>query len=607
MTPREAGSRRQPPSFVGILSRRGRFTVAEPLFERGRSATVDVRSRRELKVGDLVLVRARGRGRGARPFVERSLGRPDVARDVVEALLLERGHARFFDSRVEDEVATLGGDGAERRRDLTTLETFTIDPDDARDFDDAVSVTEDGDSLRLYVHIADVAAHVRPGSATDAEALARGNSVYVPGTVEPMLPELLSTHLCSLVPEAPRKAVTLEAKLSSLGAPASVSFYRSLIRSDARLTYREVESAFGGKARLPESVATQVALARRLAATLRSRRLGRGSLGLESSEPEFAFDSDGHVVDAIDDIQTEAHGVIEELMILANELVATELAERRRPTLYRVHEQPEPTAIEHLAAQLESLDVATPPLPARITPSAAGEAAAGLGRAVVEHVRRNGRGRAALTSLVLRSLKPAFYSPRNIGHAGLASPRYCHFTSPIRRYPDLVVHRALLAAVGGREEPAPAGELEEIGRHCSETERDAMFVERDADSICLAFLAERKLSERGWDEPLEGEVSGVIAAGAFVSFALDGTGSALFEGFLPARRLRGDFFELNEEATALVGRRTGRRLRLGDPVSVTVDSIDAPRGRVDLAPVAVDAGPSSAHSSLAARGSGARR
>jgi ribonuclease R len=257
-----------------------------------------------------------------------------------------------------------------------------------------------------------------------------------------------------------------------------------------------------------------------------------------------------------------------------------------------VHEQPEPAAIEFLAAQLESLDVPTPPIPNAITPRTAGRLAAQMSVKVREHVARSGHGRSALMSLVLHSLKQAYYSATNIGHAGLGSESYCHFTSPIRRYPDLVVHRALLATVGGGEEQPPASELSEVASHCSQTEREAMSLERGADDVCLAFLLERELLERGWDEPLEGEISGVIPAGAFVSFPLE-AGGASAEGFLPARKLRGEFFELNEESTALVGRRTGRSVRLGDPISVVVTSVEAPRGRVDvvLAPDAEDRQP----------------
>jgi ribonuclease R len=574
-------------SFVGVLARRGRFVVAEPLFERGRRVTVDLRRGADVALGSMALISSgRGRGREARPRVVRPLGRPDTARDVVEALLVERGHARRFSEQLERsarEAPQAADEG--RRRDLTSLATFTIDPTQARDFDDAISVEREGDGLRVSVHIADVAAHVAQGSPIDTEALRRGNSMYVPGAVEPMLPRALSSDACSLMPGVPRRAVTVEMAVNQNAEVVTVSFGRSLIRSDARLSYDEVDRIFAGEAVVPEPVAESLSLAREVARSLTTRRLGRGALGVETAEPDFDFDSEGNVVRAIDDVQTESHRLIEELMILANEQVAQELTRRRRPLIYRVHEQPEPEAIKFLVAQLESLDIPTPPIPDHITGRAAAELIGAIGAKVMEHVRRTGHGRAALTSLVLRSLKQAFYSNLNLGHAGLASAAYCHFTSPIRRYPDLVVHRALLGAIGEAEDPPSAQGLGEIAEQCSQTEREAMTVERDADDICLTFLLQRRLHERGWEEEFEAEVSGVIAGGAFLSFPVDGEGAAACDGFLPARLLRGDYYDLNEERTALVGRRTGRRLRLGDPILVTVKSVEAPRGRVDVVPV----------------------
>jgi ribonuclease R len=570
-----------PAGFVGVVARRGRFTVAEPLFERGPRVTVDAK-RAGASPGDLVLVRnLDGRGRGR---IERVLGRPDVARDVVEALLVGRGHSRRFDEYVEQEAAASAAASDDRRRlDLTGMPTFTIDPARARDFDDAVSAAKEEDGFRVHVHIADVAAHVVPESALDREAQRRANSVYVPGAVEPMLPEALSNQACSLVPGEVRKAVTVEIALDGEGAVRSSSFRRSLIRSDRRLSYEEVERIFAREAPLPEPVAESLALARRVAELLRRRRLDRGALGLETAEPEFEFDAEGHVVRAIDDVQTESHSLIEELMILANEQVAGELERRRKPTLYRVHEQPEPAAIEFLVAQLESLEVPTPPIPRQMTAHVAGELVGVIGASVADHIQRTGRGREALTSLVLRSLKQAYYSPTNVGHAGLASPSYLHFTSPIRRYPDLVAHRALLAAVGAGEQAPQAHELSELGWHCSQTEREAAQVEHAADDVCLAFLLERDLFVNGWDREFEGEVGGLVSGGAFVSFALEGENAAACEGFLPARTL-GDYFDMNEEATALIGRRSGRRLRLADPIAVKIRGVEPQRGRVDLVP-----------------------
>jgi ribonuclease R len=522
----------------------------------------------------------RGSGSGARLEIARSLGRPDVARDVLEALLHERGHHRRFPAAVEDEAREAAPASAAPRRDLTGLPTFTIDPLDAKDFDDALSVERDGDGVRLRVHIADVAAFVRPGGPLDAEAQRRGNSVYVPGAVEPMLPHSLSSDACSLMPGVPRNAVTVEVGLGPGARPRSASFYRSTIRSDARLEYGQVDRIFAGREQPPAVIAEPLALARTLAGELRDARLARGGLGVESSEPDFEFDDDGNVLAARDEIQTEAHWVIEHLMILANEQVARRLESAHVPTIYRVHEQADPAAVERLVAQLESLDVPTPPVPKVMSAADAARLVGEIGAKVTEYQRATGRGGSVLTSLVLRALKQAYYSPRNLGHAGLASQSYGHFTSPIRRYPDLVVHRGLLATLGAGEE-RPDADLDEVAAWCSASEREAAALEHEADDVCFAFLLERVLFEHGREQEFEGEVTGVIEAGAFVSFD-PGRGGAACEGMLPVRRLHGDWYDLNEQRTALVGRRTGRTLRLADPVTVTVRSVEPPRGRIDL-------------------------
>jgi ribonuclease R len=274
--------------------------------------------------------------------------------------------------------------------------------------------------------------------------------------------------------------------------------------------------------------------------------------------------------------QTESHRLIEQLMILANEQVAGYLADRKLPTLYRVHERPEPQAVVRLVEQLASIDVPTPPLPRHMTQQQAADLVAELSRIVASE----SRGRTAFGTLVLRALKQAFYSPRNLGHAGLASPRYCHFTSPIRRYPDIVAHRALLQGLGIDHGAAPAHELDEAGVASSSAEREAMQIERAADDVCLAFLLERRLAEADPVAPpaFAGEVVGLVEKGAFVRFGDEG-----FEGMLPIRRLR-DWWTLNELGTALVAEGSGRELRLGDPLDVVVDRVERARGRVDLSP-----------------------
>jgi ribonuclease R len=556
---------------VVLLAQRGRFLVGEPFFERGRRVTVE-RSR-DTRPGRLALLRSDTRG--GRAKVARALGRPDVARDVIEALMLDRGLRRSFPPGVE-RAAQAGTVADVRRRDLTELPTFTIDPVTARDFDDAISCEALGDDhRRVWVHIADVSAYVRSGDAVDREAYRRSTSVYVPGAVEPMLPEALSNDACSLRPGVDRLAVTAELELRG-AQTVKAAFYRSTIRSDERLDYDRVDRIFAGAEAAAEPWAKPLAVARAAAAALQARRAARGALAVESVEPEFAFDRGGHVTAAEVSVQTESHRLIEHLMIAANEAVATVLSERGVPTLYRIHERPQPEAVRRLIEQLASLDVATPPVPDPMSSSQAAEVVAQCSRLVDQHVRRTGHGRAALTALVLRALKQARYSPENLGHAGLSSPRYCHFTSPIRRYPDIVCHRALLSAVGGGEDAPRASALDEAGEWTSARERDAMVIERDADAVARCFLLERDLYEGGWSTVYDGEVTGLIGAGAFLNFG-DG-----YQGLLPVRRLRGDWWELNEEGTVLVGTRAGGAIRLGDPVTVAVGSVDAPRGRVDL-------------------------
>ena len=438
----------------------------------------------------------------------RRLGRPDTARDVLEALMLDRGLRRRFDPAVEREARGAaerpphGDEGP--RRDLRDLPTFTIDPPTARDFDDAISAERlDDGAIRVWVHIADVAAHVPPGSLVDREARRRATSVYVPGKVEPMLPEALSNQACSLVPGQDRLAVTVELELEGAKVRRT-AFTRSTIRSDARLDYPRVDDVFAGEEEAEAPWAEPLAAAREAAAALEAARQARGALAVETVEPEFDFSHEGHVTGLAGSEPTESHRLIEHLMIAANEAVATLLDQRKVPALYRIHERPEPARVERLVEQLASLDVATPPLPDPMSPQQAEDAVAEISRMVDAHVRRTGRGRAALTSLVLRSLKQARYDPVNKGHAGLSSPRYCHFTSPIRRYPDLVCHRALLSAVGGGEDAPEASAVGELGEWCSTRERAAMAVERTADDVARCFLLETELFKRGWQTRVGG-------------------------------------------------------------------------------------------------------
>ncbi len=545
--------------------------------------------------------------------------RTETARDAIEQMLREAGHALRFDSAVEREARKAGARAWAKaevelqegeRRDLRELPTFTVDPSTARDFDDAISAEAlpDG-TVRVWVHIADVAAHVPLGSAIDVEARRRSTSVYVPGTVEPMLPHALSSDACSLVPGAERLAVTVEMLLQGARI-VSASFCRSLIRSDMRLDYEQVDRIFARDEQAPEPWGGPLAAARAAAAELQQARDSGGALVIDSEEPEFSFDERGNVTEINPRAQTESHRLIEHLMIAANEAVARQLAQASVPCLYRVHERPDPERIRTLIAQLASLGVSTPPLPDPLFPAQAAELVGEISRRVNDHVRRTGTGRIALSSLVLRSLKQACYSPKNAGHAGLHSACYCHFTSPIRRYPDLVCHRALLVSIGAGERLTSARKLVELGEWTSERERDAAKLEHKGDDIAACSLLDEVLLDGGYDQVFAGEVTGLIGAGAFVAFGdaprargghvarRDAEAGAevrvksrvrpIYEGMLPVRLLsvgeEREWWSLNEQSTIMRGERSGTMLRLGDPVEVRVVRVDASAGRVDLAP-----------------------
>lgn len=537
------------------VARRGKLVVGEPFFVPNVPVVLDRKSLGEVRDGDLVLVRT-GRGRAR---LERVLGKARDIEAVLEGLLVHTG------ARAEFEPDEIPEPDHSDRVDLRDLLTFTIDPETAEDFDDALSLQEEDAGYRAWVHIADVSAYVPAGSPLDQGASRRAFTTYVPGRAAPMLPPELADDRCSLRPDEDRLCVTVE--LPPAGEPR---FYRSVIRSRARLTYAQAERRDAA----PEVVAA-LELIDRLTTGMRERRFARGALRIETPEVNFEFDGDGGIARAWNESEPRAHRLVEELMIAANEAVARLLSSRRRETLYRVHERPDPLAIELLLRKLVDLDVPTPPVPEQLTPATAAAVAAEASESVMDFVRRSGRGREAFPALILRSLKQARYDPANLGHSGLASRAYCHFTSPIRRYPDLVVHRTLLRELGVTDDPPPT-DLSGLAEHTSAREREAAQVEYLADELCLGWLLESELFERGWDDPWEGEITGAISSGLFVRFG------EVFEGYLPARRLAGDYFELNDLGTALVGRRGGGTFRLGDPISVLVEKIEKAEGKVEL-------------------------
>jgi ribonuclease R len=518
---------------------------------------VDRKGAGEARPGDLAVVS----GRRGRARVQRVLGSARRIENVLEALLVETG------ARQALEPHDAPAPSLEGRVDLRDEISFTIDPETAKDFDDALTLKDD----RAYVHIADVSYFVPADTPLDRGAAERAFSTYVPGRVAPMLPPDLSEDLCSLRPHEDRLCVTVEIPLGG-GEP---SFYRSVIRSRERFTYGRAEEILAGRERADTELTEALKRAEAVSTDLRGRRFARGALRVESPETEFEFDSNGGVARAWRSEEAHSHMLVEELMIVANELVAALLAGRHREALFRVHERPEPQAVQLLLAKLADLKVPTPPAPDDLSPADAAALAAQASELVTEYSQRSGRGREAFPALVLRSLKQAHYDARNLGHSGLASSAYCHFTSPIRRYPDLVVHRALLRELDLSGDPV-AADFDELAEHTSARERAAADVEYRADDICLAWLLDAQLYERGWDEPFEGEIIGVIGSGLFARFG------EVFEGFLPARRLAGDYFDLNDLGTALVGRRGGGTFQLGNPIAVRVQSIDKPAGKVEL-------------------------
>jgi ribonuclease R len=540
--------------------------------------------------GDLaVVVPGRGRAR-----LDRVLGSAKDIEAVLEGLLVEEG------ARMEFEQFEVRGTPLEGRVDLRDLTTFTIDPETAKDFDDAISVRAEGEGLRAWVHIADVSYFVTAGSPLDRGAAERAFSTYVPGRVAPMLPPELADDACSLRPHVERLCVTVEMPFDGsleLGEP---EFYRSVIRSDERLSYGQAQRILEGRETIRDEIAEALRRAERLSIELRRRRFARGALRIESGETSFEFDGHGGVARAWRESEPHAHMLIEELMILANECVARLLAGRNREALYRVHERPDPLAIQLLLAKLADLKVPTPPAPeaSQLSPSAAARLAGEISERVTGYVQQSGRGREAFPSLVLRALKQARYDPKNLGHSGLASGAYCHFTSPIRRYPDLVVHRALLRELGVSDEPL-SDDLDDLAEHTSLRERAAADLEYRADDLCLAWLLDARLYEEGWDATFPGEITGVIGSGLFVRFG------DVFEGYLPARRLPGDYFELNETGTAMVGRQGREVFRLGDPIEVKVAEIRKAEGKIEVAPAV--SGAASASRARAGGSSGRRR
>lgn len=500
----------------------------------------------------------------------------------LDVLLIVRDHGVVpeFPRDVEREAAGLNARldrrDFENRRDLRDWLIVTIDPEQAKDFDDAVSLEIlDGGRRRLGVHIADVSHYVAEGGAVDREALERATSIYPVDRVIPMLPERLSSDLCSLRPREDRPTMSVLVTLDGHGRILDYDVFRSVIHSRHRLTYRQVQDLFdGAPAGKVSSFADAHAMLfamRDLAAALAVERRKQGSLDLDIPEAEVVLDAAGRVRDIRRSERWESHRLIEQFMILANEVVARHLSRRNLPVLYRVHEPPNPKKLEHLGPFLKAVGVRLPSGDGPISQLALQRILDSLDRLESAPI---------LHTLVLRTMMRAVYSTKNVGHYGLASPCYCHFTSPIRRYPDLVVHRVLGALLDcgkvAREQIEQWHEtLDDVARHCSEREERGDRIERDAIKVkSLEFM------RRFVGEEFDGIISGVLSFGFFVELL-----PYPVEGLAHVRELHDDYYRFEEEGLSLVGESSGRRFRFGDKVRILITKVDIINLEMDLLPV----------------------
>jgi ribonuclease R len=546
---------------VGLVSRAsdGSLRIA-PADRRIRTEFIaDGRSIHGVQAGEIVVAEVEpGRPMGTpRARIVERLGRTGEARSVSLISIAAHGIPAEFPPAAIEQAEAAGPAPLGHRTDLRNVPLVTIDGEDARDFDDAVYAQADTDpknpgGWKLLVAIADVAHYVRTGDALDKSARERGNSVYFPDRVVPMLPEELSNGWCSLKPDEDRPVMAVEIVIGADGRKKRHHFLRGLMRSAARLTYERAQAAMDGRtdavtALLLEPVIRPLYGAFR---ALLSAREARGTLELDLPERRVHLGENGEVLKIEARERLDSHKLIEEFMIAANVAAAEALEKRRWPCMYRVHDQPDPTRIEALREFLDGLDLHLPRGQA-IRPAHFTRLLAKAAKTPYADM---------INSLVLRSQSQAVYSPENLGHFGLALSRYAHFTSPIRRYADLLVHRALIAAYGFGDEgiPREVHGFKETGDHISATERRAAAAEREAvDRYTAAFLSKRT------GELFAGRISGVIRAGLFVQ--LDETGA---DGIVPVSSLPNDFYDHDEKRHALVGRRWGQVYRLGDRVQV---------------------------------------
>ncbi len=561
---------RSRPTVVGRYQANRKFGFVTPLDRRiGRDVLIPEGAQGTARAGDIVVVRIQQFGDAKRNSigdVESVLGPMEAPGVDVLAILHGHGLPAEFPAEVEEsarDAAELSGVPGERedfRHDLV----FTIDPADARDHDDALSVTRvEGGDFEVGIHIADVSHFVTEGSPLDLEALNRGTSVYLVDQVVPMLPHLLSSDLCSLREGEDRFALSLLVRLSADGTVRSHRYAKSLVRCRHGLTYEEVHGILAGDHSISEEVDLAVRDLDGLARSLRERRRGRGSLDFDLPEARVVLDAEGAPVDIQRVVQLDSHRLVEDFMLLANEIVAADAVKRKISIPFRIHEEPAEAKIEELRAFLGPMghSVGKKSVKPRMLQS------------VLDAVK--GRPEENLVStVVLRSMSRARYAPDNLGHFGLASKAYLHFTSPIRRYPDLVVHRVIKRLfVDGKGIPERwSASMVDVCDRSSERERVAQQAERDSIEMKKIEFMRRHLGE-----DFEGTIAGVTAFGFFV--LLD---RVFVEGLVHVSTLGDDYYTFAPEAYALVGDRNGRRFRIGDRVEVRVARADKEERQIDF-------------------------
>jgi len=508
-----------------------------------------------------------------RGHIEEILGMAGSPGIDIDSLIISHGLSADFDKRVKPELAAIKKavtrTSLQNRLDLRGLTVITIDPEDARDHDDAVSIETIGnDRFRLGVHIADVSHFVKHESALDSEALLRGNSVYLVDRVLPMLPEKLSADICSLHEKKDRLSISFLADVDIKGRIFKYEFKESVIRSSASLNYKQVQDYLDGKreTNIDEKIGSTLKKLRSVALALRESRIKNGSLDFDLPEPKVVLDSRGRVLDIFTPKRLESHQIIEELMLLANKQAAIFLVASGAPVLFRVHAKPNKEKIDNFVELIKEMGFKFS-FKGEITPLKL--------QRVLNSVKDKPEEQ-FIEEILLRSLAKAAYQPENIGHFGLAFSNYVHFTSPIRRYPDLLVHRVLKLLLNKRLGPSIVSDikamLKKIGQHCTETEIAADQAERESLKIKqLEYLQERI------GGIYDGIISGVVRSGLFVELR-----GSMVQGFIPFSTINDDYFTLDEGKFRAIGKRSKRVFKLGDKIRIIVVKVDLDNRRADF-------------------------